>query len=149
MNAPPIEGIHHLKFAVSDLALSLNFYEQAFNAERIAKFDHRRTSDGSLYAYILKVPGLGTALELRLNAIRAQKHRHFDSVTLAVRDRDTLARWDDFLTARGIPHSPIITAIQAWLIVVEDPDGNRLRLYTLETHGPELAPDEGNPWIAE
>jgi hypothetical protein len=30
---------------------------------------------------------------------------------------------------------------------VQDPDGNRLRLYTLETHGPELKPDEDNPWI--
>jgi hypothetical protein len=35
----------------------------------------------------------------------------------------------------------------AWLIVVQDPDGNRLRLYTLETHGPELKPEEDNPWI--
>ena len=35
----------------------------------------------------------------------------------------------------------------AWLIVVPDPDGHRLRLYTLETHGPELAPDEDNPWV--
>jgi hypothetical protein len=26
-----------------------------------------------------------------------------------------------------------------------DPDGHGLRRYPLETHGPELAPDEDNP----
>jgi hypothetical protein len=73
--------------------------------------------------------------------------RHFDPVTIAVRDRATLDAWDEYLTSQGIIHSEVITAIQAWLIVVPDPDGHRLRLYTLETHGPELAPDEDNPWV--
>ena len=31
-------------------------------------------------------------------------------------------------------------------IVVADPDDNRLRLYTLETHGPELSPSR-DPWL--
>jgi hypothetical protein len=48
---------------------------------------------------------------------------------------------------KAILHSEVITAIAAWLIVVPDPDGNRLRLYTLETREPELKPDEDNPWI--
>ena len=39
------------------------------------------------------------------------------------------------------------TQTEAWLIVVPDPDGHRLRLYTLETHGPELTRDEDNPWV--
>jgi hypothetical protein len=71
---------------------------------------------------------------------RAERHRLFDPVTIAVRDRATLAAWDEYLTGQGIAHSEVITAIQAWLIVVPDPDDHRLRLYTLETHGPELAP---------
>jgi hypothetical protein len=33
------------------------------------------------------------------------------------------------------------------LIVIEDPDQNRVRLYTLERHGPELKPDEANEWL--
>ena len=144
---PPLQGIHHLKLPVSDLDASLAFYERAFGARRIPEADHRRGSDGSLYAYILAVPGLGTALELRLDPHRAERHRHFDPVTIAVRDRATLAAWDEYLTSQGIVHSEVITAIQAWLIVVPDPDGHRLRLYTLETHGPELTPDEDNPWV--
>lgn len=144
---PPLRGIHHLKLPVSDLNASLAFYERAFGARRIPEADHRRASDGSLYAYILAVPGLGTALELRLDPERAARHRLFDPVTIAVRDRATLDAWDEYLTGQGIVHSEVITAIQAWLIVVPDPDGHRLRLYTLETHGPELTPDEDNPWV--
>ena len=144
---PGLEGIHHLKIAVSDLGVALDFYERALGGRRIPEADHRRESDGSLYAYLLAVPGLGALLELRLDPARAERHRLFDPVTLAVRDRATLAAWAEYLTRQDVLHSEIITAIQAWLIVVQDPDGNRLRLYTLETHGPELRPDEDNPWI--
>jgi hypothetical protein len=64
-------------------------------------------------------------------------------VTIAVEDRNALRAWADHLDAAGIPHSPALTAIQAWL----HPDGRRLRLYTLETHGPDLPPDEDSPWL--
>jgi catechol 2,3-dioxygenase-like lactoylglutathione lyase family enzyme len=147
MSAPALLGIHHLKLPVSDLATSLAFYETAFDARRIAAADHRREGDGSLYAYILEVPGLGTFLELRLHPERARTHSRFDPVTMTVANRATLAEWDRHLTDADVLHSPVITAIQAWLIVVEDPDGNRLRLYTRETHGPELKPDESNEWL--
>jgi hypothetical protein len=93
------------------------------------------------------VPGLGCALELRLNPEQAKKHRRFDPLTIAVKDRLALEAWDNLLTEKNIRHSPIITAVQGWLIVIEDPDQNRVRLYTLETHGPELKPDEANDWL--
>ncbi len=147
MDIPELKGIHHLKLAVRDLVAALKFYEDAFGCQRIPRFDHRRTSDGQVYAYILKMPGLGTLLELRLNPERAEKHRLFDPITIAVENRATLQAWDEYLTEKGILHSPVICSIQAWLIVVEDPDGNRLRLYTLETHGPELSPEEQNIWL--
>ena len=144
---PDIQGIHHVKLAVTDLDRSLRFYETFLGAERIPEADHHKDEDGSLYGYILKVPGLGTMLELRLNAEQAEKHRFFDQFTVAVKDREALQRWAEFLKANQLPHSPIITSIQAWLIVVEDPDQNRWRLYTLETHGQELKPEEDNPWL--
>jgi hypothetical protein len=34
------------------------------------------------------------------------------------------------------------------LIVIQDPDGNRIRLYTLESHGPEIKPATNSPWLA-
>ncbi len=144
----PLQGIHHLKFAVSDLDRSLAFYEQALGAKRIAAWDHVH-ADGTRYAMILEVPGLGTHLELRLAPEDAERQRGFDPVTIAVQDRDALRNWSTYLDAAGIEHSPVLVSIQAWLVVFADPDGRRLRLYTLETHGPELPPDEDSPWIVE
>lgn len=147
MSSLQLAGIHHLKVPVADLEQSLSFYERALFARRIPAADHRRREDGLIYAYILEVPGLGTWLELRLHPERARRHAGFDSVTIAVPDRNALDAWAVHLDAIGARRSPVITAIRAWLIVVEDPDGNRFRLYTLETHGPELPADEGNEWL--
>jgi catechol 2,3-dioxygenase-like lactoylglutathione lyase family enzyme len=144
---PSLKGIHHLKLAVTDLDVSLAFYEKLFDAIRIPEADHRSEANGELYAYILDVPNLGTKLELRLNPEQAQRHRYFDPITIAVEDRRALENWYHFLDERRIPHSPIIAGIQAWLIVIEDPDKSRLRLYTLETHGRDVKPDENNPWL--
>ncbi|WP_267427104.1 VOC family protein [Methylobacterium sp. GC_Met_2] len=147
MAKPALHGIHHLKFPVVDLDRSLAFYERALGAVRVEAWDHRQ-ADGSLYAVILDVPGLGTHLELRLNPDQAERQSGFDPVTLAVRDRSALVDWTAHLDSEGIERSPVLISIQAWLVVFADPDGRRLRLYTQETHGPELAPDETSPWIA-
>jgi catechol 2,3-dioxygenase-like lactoylglutathione lyase family enzyme len=142
----PLRGIHHLKFAVSDLDRALDFYQQALGARRIPQLDHRH-DNGTPYAYILELQGLGTYLELRLNPAQAAKHRRFDSLTITVDDRTALEQWDQHLTTLRLPHSPVLVSLHAWLLVLEDPDQNRIRLYTNESHGPELHPDHDNPWL--
>jgi catechol 2,3-dioxygenase-like lactoylglutathione lyase family enzyme len=133
MNRPTIAGIHHLKFNVSDLERSLDFYVTTLGARRIPEFDHR-DPNGALYATILDVENLGTHLELRASPERAAREAGLDPVTLAVGTHQDLLDWHDFLKARGIPHSPVFTGAVGWLLVVEDPDGRRIRFYTLETH---------------
>ncbi len=149
MGNPTLHGLHHLKLPVADLARSLDFYQRVFGARRIPEADHRRDEDGALYAYILHIPGLGTMLELRLNPDRAARHSGFNSIVLSVPDRSALIQWIAHLDAEGVAHSPVITAIQAWLVVLDDPDGHRLRLYTDEQHGRELKSDDGNAWLAD
>jgi catechol 2,3-dioxygenase-like lactoylglutathione lyase family enzyme len=146
MNLPPLRGIHHIKLSVSDLDRSEAFYTIVFDAKRIKAWDHRH-ADGSCYGYILEVPGLGTRLELRLNPEQAEKDRGFDPLTIAVDDRAALDAWAKHLDAAGVQHSPVLTAIQGWVLVFEDPDARRLRLYTLATHGPEIKPDANSPWL--
>lgn len=148
MTLPALRGIHHVKLAVSDLPAALDFYERALGARRILQADHRDAA-GELYAHILEIPGLGTLLELRLNPEQAARHRRFDSLTIAVDDRQALSQWSSHLETQQIRHSPVLVAIQAWLIVLEDPDQNRLRLYTLETHGPDLRPAADSPWLTD
>jgi hypothetical protein len=56
----------------------------------------------------------------------------FDPLAITVDDLAALGRWDAALTQLGVLHSPIVDAVRGWLIVIQDPDGNRIRLYTLE-----------------
>ena len=142
-----INGIHHIKLPVSDLQRSLDFYGRLLGCKPIPELEHRHASDGALYAHICEVPGLGTKPELRLNPEQADEQRKFDPITIAVADRAMLRRWTVRLDDLGIEHSGEIVAIRAWLVTFDDPDQHRLRFYTLESHGPELKPDEDNPWL--
>jgi catechol 2,3-dioxygenase-like lactoylglutathione lyase family enzyme len=146
MNRPPLRGIHHIKLPVSDLDRSEAFYTIVFDAKRNKAWDHKH-ADGSCYAYILEVPDLGTLLELRLYPEQAEKDRGIDPLTLAVDDRAALDAWAKHLDAAGVQHSTVLTAIQAWVLLFEDPDARRLRLCTLVTHGPEIKPDANSPWL--
>ena len=47
MTVPLLMGIHHIKFAATDLDRSLRFYETFLGAERIPVGRHRRTDNGS------------------------------------------------------------------------------------------------------
>ena len=146
-NRPPLRGIHHLKFAVSDLDESLRFYQRALGAQHVPELDHTR-DDGTRFAVVVEVSGLGTALQLRLDPERSARQAMFDPLAIAVDDRAALERWDAALTQLGVLHSPILDAVRGWLIVIQDPDRNRIRLYTLESHGPEVKPATDSPWLA-
>ena len=63
--SPPLAGIHHLKFPVSNLDVSLSWYTSVMSASHSVTLDHY-TSDGKRYAAGVNVPALGQAcLELR------------------------------------------------------------------------------------
>ncbi|MFT4068190.1 VOC family protein [Paraburkholderia sp.] len=133
MTRPSIGGIHHLKFTVSDLDSSLKFYERALGARRLRELDHRRP-DGELFAYILEIDGLGAYLEIRLLPTSAKAEAGRDHLTLTVDTRDELEAWRQHFEDVSVPHSPLLTGIVGWLLVVEDPDHRRIRFYTRETH---------------
>lgn len=146
-NLPPLRGIHDLKFAVSDLDELLRLYGRARGAKHVPELDHMR-DDGTRFAVVVEVPGRGTVLQLRLDPERAARQAMFDPHAITVDDLAALGRWDAALTQPGVLHSPIVDAVRGWLIVIQDPDGNRIRLYTLEFHGPEVKPATDSPWLA-
>jgi catechol 2,3-dioxygenase-like lactoylglutathione lyase family enzyme len=148
MPRPNLIGIHHLKFAVADLARSLDYYERVFGAQRIEKFDHI-DPNGRLFAYIISIPGTDTPLELRLNASAASRQIGFDPVTFLVDSRVDLEKWINHLSVSRVPHSGLLVGALGWLVAMEDPDGRRIRLYTRETHGPEEQVSWDSPWIRD
>ncbi|MGW7427106.1 antibiotic biosynthesis monooxygenase [Streptomyces sp. NPDC054813] len=141
-------GIHHLKLPVTDLERSARWYGAVLGARRLPELDHRRP-DGTLFAVILDVPGLGTRLELRLDPATATALEGYDFLTLAVDDQAALGQWIPHLDTLGIPHSPPVVALVGWLLVIPDPDGQRLRLYTTTPHGLNTARVEfDSPWLS-
>jgi len=145
---PTIDGIHHLKFPVSDLATSLRWWERIFGAERDPQFDHI-TSDGELFGYILDVPGLPRPLELRHNPGAAAHLAGFDVLTLATSTKADLVDWASWFENAGIPHSGVLRGLVGWLIVVRDPDGVPIRIYCRETHEWDAVnADHSSPWLA-
>ena len=67
---PTPSGIHHIKLPVTDLERSAEWYGAVLGARRLTQLDHRRP-DGTLFAVILDVPGLGTRMALRLDPATA------------------------------------------------------------------------------
>jgi len=143
---PPVGGIHHIKFAVSNPEASLKFYEDVFGAIRLEAADHVDET-GRVYAYICDVPGLGTKLDLRLSEPHSGAARGFDPITLNIADRAALSDWIAHLDRLAVQHSGEIVTALAFMLVIEDPDGRRIRLYTEEKHGPELAGQKDHPWM--
>jgi catechol 2,3-dioxygenase-like lactoylglutathione lyase family enzyme len=146
-STPRLAGIHHIKFPVSDLARSQRFYEMALNAKRVHQFDHHRPGDGTLFGIVMDIPGLGTFLELRLNLQQAVAQAGFDPITLAVEGRRDLEVWAAHLDGFAIAHSAVLTGLAGWTMVTEDPDGLRIKYYTIETHGPEIPITYDERWL--
>ena len=129
----PIQYIHHLKFPVADPGPSVTFYEQVFGAQELSKLAHKDPK-GNVYARVVQIPGFQPMVELWVSAASAKAQAGYDFLTLAVKDRAALDKWSKYLDDLGIEHSDILTAIDSWLLVFEDPDGHRMRLYSLEEH---------------
>lgn len=143
---PELAGLHHLKYAVSDLELSLRWWEVAFGAKRQEQWDHVMP-DGQLFAYLLVVPGLPCPVELRLAPGSAAALGAFDPVTMGVDTEAELNAWADHLDAVGIRHSGVLRGISGWVLVTRTPDGTSVRLYSHELHGWDADhADADNEW---
>ncbi|MFF1818200.1 antibiotic biosynthesis monooxygenase [Kribbella sp. NPDC058245] len=144
---PPYAGIHHLQIPVSDLDRSIDWYGKVLGARRRGNVDHK-PSDAPLFAVGLEVPGLGVGFELRLNPTAAAGLAGCGPLAIAVEDPADLDAWVEHLDALGVEHSPVLIGIIGWVLVVPDPDGIKLRIYTNAHHNLERSQIQyHSPWL--
>ena len=147
VSPPGVSGVSLLKIPVSDLVASAEWYSRVFGATRLAQFDHF-DAQGQLYAVMLAVPGLTFPMQLRLAPHTAQAIAGFDPVGFAVPTLDDLERWESFLSDLGIENSNVLRGLVGWFLIVRDPDGLSIRLFSDEHH--DVDPDNAvtdSPWL--
>ncbi len=117
--APPVSGIHHLKFPVSNINVSIDWYAAVMGASRITTLDHINSS-GERYAVEMMMPSFGrTVLELRLNPQQASNDMMFDPVTWGVETKADLDAWASWLDAKSVPHSPVFVGVTGWVLAMQ------------------------------
>lgn len=136
MDAPRLDGIHHIKIPVTELARSRAWYQSRLGYRVQAEF----VEDGVLMGLALHHPDGGPLLALRRNSERSAGLGDFDFFAIGVPDRPALEALADRLTALGEPHAGVQFASIGWILpMLHDPDGHEVRFYTSEhhTHLPE------------
>lgn len=129
MAAPNFTGVHHLKIPVTDVEASASWFERAFGARRVKRFDHRE-KDGTLFAAMMMMPGIGSPVELRHASKAAKAVAGYDPFTFGVKDKAALDRWVEHFDKNGVKHSPVVTGYIGHVIGVDTPDGLAIRIYT-------------------
>lgn len=129
MTDPAFSGVHHVMIPVTDLPASIAWYESCLAAERAPRFDHH-DEDGAVFAVILRLPGSGPQVNLRLDPALAHAVAGYMPVAFAVADRAELDRWVEHLDTHNVRHGAVTTRRIGDTVDVESPDGLVLRFYT-------------------
>jgi catechol 2,3-dioxygenase-like lactoylglutathione lyase family enzyme len=134
--APPLlVGVHHVKFPVTDLARSRAWYERVLGLVVELEF---HDTDGSVRGIACRLPGCEAKVALREDPAVARGMAGFQPVAFAVTDRVALEAWADWLDRLGVEHSPVLEASVGWVLIVHDPNGIELHLYSWQDHGIDL-----------
>jgi catechol 2,3-dioxygenase-like lactoylglutathione lyase family enzyme len=138
MDAPRLDGIHHVKLPVRDLVRSREWYESRLGYGTAVEF----VEQGVLMGLALEHPNGGPSLALRLDPERAAAAAGFDYFAIGVPSKDAMDALADQLTALGEEHAGVHFASIGWILPdLHDPDGHEVRFYTTEHHR-ELNGDE-------
>jgi catechol 2,3-dioxygenase-like lactoylglutathione lyase family enzyme len=120
-----IEGLHHLKLPVRDLARSREWYERVLGLRVEREFPD---DDGVVRGVAGDLGGVPVALRVHEKA--AAGLAGFDPVCFAIADRAAADAWIARLDELGVEHPPMVEATTGWMVRVTDPDGTEIRLYS-------------------
>jgi catechol 2,3-dioxygenase-like lactoylglutathione lyase family enzyme len=138
MTAPRLDGIHHVKLPVRDLARSRAWYESRLGYRSAIEF----VEQGELMGIVMRHPDGGPDFGLRLDPARAEAAAGFDYFAIGVPSREAMEDLAARLTSLGEAHAGVHSATIGWILPeLHDPDGHEVRFYTTTHHsGP---PAEG------
>ncbi|MGB3829200.1 MAG: VOC family protein [Ornithinimicrobium sp.] len=147
MDAPVLDGVHHLKLPVRDLDRSVAWYGSRLGYAVALEF----REDDRLAGVGMQHPRGGPALSLRRDPERAAAAAGFDYFAIGVPDERHLRALADRLTALGESHAGAQEATIGWILPwLHDPDGHEVRFYTTtRLDGTRPMPGEiGGPFAA-
>lgn len=136
-----VEGIHHVKFPVTDLARSREWYERVLGLKVELEFPD---GDGVVRGVAGHVGGVPVALRVQETA--AKGLAGFDPVCFAIADKQAAEEWIAHFDELGVEHPPVIEATIGWIVRVNDPDGTEVRFYSLSQA--DVADHTGEPGYA-
>ena len=121
-----IDGFHHVKLPVADLARSRDWYARVLGLATHMEF----TENGALMGVAMRDPGGTIDLGLRHDPERAAVLAGFDPIALRVSAQAAMDAWQQRLDDLGEPHGGIITGHAGRVLAgLHDPDGIEVRLY--------------------
>jgi len=122
-----VTALRNVKVSVTDLAVARDRYGVVFGLVSIMEFP----DDGAVVRGIHgEIPGLGAVLALREDPEAARGLGGFAIANFTVPDRSTLEPWVSHLDALGVEHSGIRDTPRSSLLVMLNPDGQAIHLYT-------------------
>jgi catechol 2,3-dioxygenase-like lactoylglutathione lyase family enzyme len=132
---PELAGIHHVKFAVSDIERSVAWYERVFGFKVTMEF---KDDQGIVRGSVGQLAGLDrTLLAFRENKELSEAVTGFDPVSFAVEDRADVEAWVAHLDEQGVENSGLRIAAIGYIVFFHDPDGIKLHVYSYSTPRPD------------
>jgi len=127
-DVPAVTSIHHLSLTTTDLDRSVAWYTDLLGLVPIMDEPH---AGGR--AVVLMQPQAGLFIGLHAHAANAgerfaETRTGLDHVSFGVPSREVLVAWEQRLTERGVPHSPIADVSYGSVLVFRDPDNIQLEL---------------------
>jgi catechol-2,3-dioxygenase len=127
MSVPTLVGLRNVKVPVTDLPRALDWYGRVLGFRPTIEFPD---SEGVVRGVHGELPGIGEVLALREDPEAARGLGCFAIANFEVADRATLETWVAHLASVGVAHDPIVDTPRLSLLVLRNPDGQEVHLYT-------------------
>lgn len=127
MTIPTLVGLRNVKVPVTDMQIALDWYSRVFGFRPTIEFPD---AEGNVRGVHGELPGIGDVLALREDPEAARGLGAFAIANFAVADRTALEGWVTHLDELGVRHAPIVDTPRLSILVIFNPDGQEIHLYT-------------------